>query len=422
MSPGITGTEGTETKMATKNTKVSAAQAQAAEPVEADQVVETSATQEDTVSGEIVTAPTAQTTAIARSDDREDDGRTLLHLVPLLPHKAHRLKKFVRASDDDFGNAYSALDPASQDAVDELLARMSGDKMGIEDDSKGFRPMTLKIRQGANNDANCPELCDVGGIYTSDGRVLTAPTELLAKKGGVPLSQRLIVLASWHGRVMFAPRVNGVVTPLPEFGDASTNIPYCQSMDRQKGRPVKNVPNVGTCKGCPYEPWKVRGEPNLCTNQVSAVILLVRTDSNGNIIVFDGLYQVDFSKTSEPAGQNLHEAVAKGKYAWEFMAELMTKKVAGKPGQSDYYVYETKLVTDGSGRPLKTPDANLPMLEVFWKKLMAEYFYPRLGFIYSPVTDRTGGPSGPTSDMSDLERNAANAARAQGADMRSDNV
>lgn len=420
MSPGVTGTEGTEQHMG-KNTKGSA-QTVEAEAVEETPAQAQAAPQDGAVSGEIVTAAPAQPAALARTDDREDDGRTLLHLVPLLPHKAHRLKKFVRATEDDFGNAYSTLDAASQDAVDELLARMSGDKMGIEDDSKGFRPMTIKIRQGANNDANCPELCDVGGIYTSDGRVLTAPTELLAKKGGVPMAQRLIVLASWHGRVMFAPRVGGVVTPLPEFGDASTNIPYCQSMDRQKGRPVKPVPNVGTCKGCPYEPWKVRGEQNLCTNQVTAVVLLVRTDAAGNVVVFDGLYQVDFSKTSEPAGQSLHDAVAKGKFAWEFMAELSTKKVAGKPGQSDYFVYDTKLVTDGSGRPLRTAESNLPMIEVFWKKLMAEYFYPRLGYIYSPVTDRSGA-TGPTSDMSDLERNAANAAaRAPGADMRSDNV
>ncbi len=406
-------------KMSNTSTKTATTQQTPSEPP----TVETSS---EVVSGEIVTAPPpapVQETGLARPADREDDGVTLLHLVPLLPHKAHRLKKFVRATEDDFGNAYSALDPASQDAVDELLARMSGEKMGIEDDSRGFRPMTLKIRQGSSNDSNCPELCDVGGIYTSDGRILTAPSELLSKKSGVPMFQRAIVLSTWHGRVMFAPRINGTTTPLPEFGDASTNVPYCQSMDRQKGRPVKPVPNVGSCKGCPYEPWKVRGESNLCTNQVTAVILLVRTDTDGKHIVFDGLYQVDFSKTSEPAGQSLHDAVSKGKYAWETFFDLGTSKKAGKPGQGDYFIYDTKMVMDGTGRPLKTPESSLAMIEVFWKKLMAEYFYPRLAFTYSPVTERASNAAGPTSDMSDLERNAANAVnRAPGADMRADNV
>jgi len=409
-----------------KNNTTKSGSAQAQQVVEAEETVVATAPEpqvaatEETQVTEIV--PAREVANALANPPLEDDGQTLLHLVPLLPHKESRLKKYRRPTEQEFHEAREQLGPASKEALDEMLERMSGEKEGVEDDVKTFRPFTIKIRQGANKDENRPELVDVGGLYTSDGRILTAPTDAQAKKNGVKTYQRMIVLSVWQGRVMFAPRVQGKTVPLQEFGDASTKVPYCQSMDRVRGRPVRPVPNVGNCATCPYQPWKVRGQPNLCQNQITAVVLLVRTDKSGEVVAFDGLYQIDFSKTSEPAGQFLYNAVQKARSASENILEIGTKEIKGDDGQGDYYIMDVRAVTDDDGRPMKTPPAAQAMIKVLYRKLQGDYFYPKLAYTYTAPRD--AGPTGPSSDMNALERNAAIAVGGSpgGADMRHDNV
>lgn len=382
------------------------------------QAAQAPVTQPETLPAPPDPAPEASAMVPAPQQDLStvDDGVTLLHLLKVLPHKEKKLRRLVRVTDAEFDAARSGLSVAAREAFDNMLERMSPEKDGVEDDQRPFRPFQIKLKQNSS-DENCPTLCDVGGLWTSDGLILTAPTDIQAKKGGVSVFHKAVILSIWKGRVMFAPRVDGKSVPLPQFGDANVKLPYCQSMDRVKGAPVKfAVDGIGECTSCPYQPWKVRGEPNLCQNSVTAVLVLYTTNKAGEVTGFNGLYEVGFSKTSEPAGNFLNDQVNKWKASTDHLIELGAKMMPAKEGQSPYYIFEPRVVLGDDGKPFPTPASDVPMLKLLYRKLMTDYYYPRLAYTYRRSHQSDTQPTG-TADMGALEKHAAAAA-----DMRGDNV
>lgn len=402
---------------------------QAAEPTQAPPTTPESAPPSDAALAEQEQPQTGLAVAASTELATVDDGVTMQHLIPLLPHKKNKLKRVFKPTDEQFETALSEIDAPSRHAFEEMLARLSPEKEGIEDDTKSFRPFIIKLRQGMSNDENCPELIDVGGLYTSDGRILTGPTEAKARKNGVGTKVKAVILNAYKGRVFFTPRVNGRLVALHEFGDANINLPLCQSMDRAVAAPVKYaVPGIGTCKSCPYEPWKVRGEQGLCNNSVVLDVVLYR-EENGELIGFDGLYELSLTKTSEPTGNWIMEQAAKWKSGHEHVIELFATEKEGKDGNPPYFIVDATVATDQkTGRPLKTPETHAKLISLLWNKLMCEYYFPRLAWIYAAHKRHLeGGGSAPSSneqDMSALERKAA--ARSGGTvtapNMREENV
>lgn len=421
--------------MSTKNKTKSevTSQTAASEPAEQPEQAVPEAPTEAQPEAATPTATQLATTATAAlatiEEDVPDDGVTALHLVKILPHKAKRLRRLHIPSEAEFEEARAKLSPKAQTRFDDLIERLSPDKLGNETDTKRFRPQTIKLRQGTTKDENCPEMCDAGGLYTSDGIVLTAPSEAKAKKGGVSTNVLVVVLAHWKGRALFAPRVNSKVVPLQEFGDANADYPYCRSLDRIVGAPVKNVQGVGQCGECPYKPWKVQGEPNLCNDNVSVLFVLVTQEPDGTIVPFDGLYEMTFSKSATPTGNHICELADKGNVPWERVLKLSAKEETGKT-EGVYYTPQAAVLTDDNGRPVKVAKTDAEMLTMLYNQLMVSYYYPNLADVYRrEEKTRTGGTnasaSKPKSDMSELERRAAamagEAPKATG-DMRDANV
>ena len=376
---------------------------------------------------ELATVASAELGAVA--EELIDDGVTAQHLIQILPHKAKKLRRQRIPTEQEYEKARAALNTKSQARFDDLMERLSPEKSGFETGSKAFRPQTIKLKQGTTNDENCPEACDSGGLYTSDGIVLTAPTEARAKKGGVSTNLYVVVVSGWKGRALFAPRVAGKVVPLKEFEGVNDSFPYCRSLDRVVGAPAKNVPGIGRCDQCPYKPWKVQGEPNLCNDSVTAIFVLLRKEDDGSFTPFDGLYEMTFSKSATPCGNHIQALAEKGNEMWERVLRISVKEEKGKEGV--YYIPEAFGVTnDENGRPLTVRREEAAVLKMLHDQLAVTYYHPSLAQIYRREEQlRTGGgntaASKPKSDMSELERRAAEAAgeTSRGpADMRDANV
>lgn len=386
------------------------------------------------VSGDVST-PTATalatvaTAELASSKEEfDDDGVTCVHLVKDLPHKAKTFRRLHIASEDEYETARAALTPAAQERFDELMDRLTPEA-AFETGSRGFRPQTIKLKQGTSNDENCPEMCDSGGLYTSDGIVLTAPTEARAKKGGVTTGIYVSLIAGWKGRVLFAPRVNNKVLPLKEFGDAKTEAPYCRSMDRLVGAPVKNVQGIGKCPECPYRPWKTQGEPNLCNDTVTCIFVVLRKEEDGRFTCFDGLYEMTFARSAAPTGNHIQALAEKGRDPWERILRISVKEEKGK-AEGVYFIPEASGVTnEENGKPMTVSREDSAMLKLLRDQMLVSYYYPSLAGVYRREEQvRTGGAVSSTqtrTDMSELERRAAEAAgetpRAS-TDMRDANV
>lgn len=356
----------------------------------------------------------------------EDDGVTLTHLVTLLPHKAKTFRRLHAPSEDDYETARAAMPEKSQTLFDDLIERMSAEAVS-ETRARNFRPQTIKLKQGTSNDENCPELADSGSLYTSDGTVLTAISEAKAKMMNVATGIHVVLIASWTGRALFAPRVNSKVVPLQEFGDANTNLPYCRSLDRQKGAAVKAVPGIGDCPSCPYRPWKVQGEPNLCNDSVTCIFVLLRAEG-GVYTPFDGLYEMTFAKSATPCGNKVMSLAEKGRNPWDRILRITAKQEAAKEkGGAVYFVPEVNGVNnDANGKPMTVAPAESAMLKLLHDEVLVKYYYPNLARIYRAegVRNGTAGTGKPQGDMSEFERRAAAAAgeAAPAPDMREANV
>lgn len=371
----------------------------------------------------------AETTALANDDNEAiDDGITLTHLVKILPHKAKLFRRLHAPTEGEYETARAALPERAQALFDDLLERMEAESAS-ETRTRQFRPLTIKLKQGTSNDENCPELCDSGGLYTSDGIVLTTISEAKAKKDNIATGIHVVLLASWTGRALFAPRVNNKVIPLTEFGDANSGIPYCRSLDQLVGAPVKAVAGIGKCPECPYRPWKVQGEPNLCNDSVSCVFVLLRQEADGTFTPFDGLYEMTFSKSAIPCGKKIINLAEKGRNPWERVLRITGKQESIKDGGGVYFVPEVAGVNNPTnGHPLTVGSAESAMLKLLREQILVGYYYPNLAAVYNrEAKSRTGGegPSTTRNDMSELERRAAIAAGetpAAKSDMRDANV
>lgn len=373
-------------------------------------------------------ATVASSELAASGEEIVDDGVTLAHLVKLLPHKAKTFKHLHVPSEEDYDAARDALSPKAQTAFDDLIERMSAESAS-ETRTRSFRPLTIKLKQGTSNDENCPELADSGSLYTSDGIVLTAITEAKAKKLGVATGINVVLVASWQGRALFAPRINNKVVPLQEFGDANTNLPYCRSLNRLKGAPTKAVPGIGDCPSCPYRPWKTQGEPNLCHDSVTCIFVLLRKEEDGSFTPFDGLYEMQFTKSAVPCGNKVISLAEKGRNPWDRVLRITAKQENTKDG-SIYFVPKVVGVNnEDNGRPVTVTPPESAMLKLLKDQVLVQYYYPNLASVYRREEQvRTGGSGGaaskPRSDMSELERRAAAAAgeAAPSSDMRDANV
>lgn len=373
-------------------------------------------------------ATVASSELVVSGEEIVDDGVTLTHLVKLLPHKAKTFKRLHVPSEEDYNTARDALSPEAQTAFDDLLDRMSAESAS-ETRTRNFRPLTIKLKQGTSNDENCPELADSGSLYTSDGIVLTAINEAKAKKLGVATGINVVLIASWEGRALFAPRVNNKVVPLQEFGDANINLPYCRSLDRLKGAPTKAVSGIGDCASCSYRPWKTQGEANLCHDSVTCVFVLLRKEANGTFTPFDGLYEMQFTKSAVPCGKKVISLAEKGRNPWDRVLRVTVKQESTENG-SIYFVPEVVGVNnEDNGRPVAVTAPESAMLKLLKDQVLVQYYYPSLASIYRREEQvRTGGLGGtaskPRSDMSELERRAAAAAgeAVPSSDMRDANV
>lgn len=401
----------------------------AVEPAVVEQPVEVAPAAPETAAETATALATVARSELASAgEELVDDGVTLMHLVKTLPHKAKTFKRLHVPSEEDYERARDALSPKAQTAFDDLIERMSSESVS-ETRARSFRPQTIKIKQGTSNDENCPELADSGSLYTSDGIVLTAVNEAKAKKLGVATGIHVVVIASWTGRALFAPRINNKVVPLQEFGDANVNLPYCRSLDRIKGAPTKAVTGIGDCASCPYRPWKVQGEPNLCNDSVTCIFVLLRKEADGSFMPFDGLYEMQFSKSATPCGNTVMKLAEKGRHPWERILRITVKQESTKDG-GVYFVPEVVGVNnEDNGRPQTVSDPESAMLKLLREQVLVQYYYPNLASVYRREEQvRTGGAGGaaskPRSDMSELERRAAAAAgeATPSSDMRDANV
>lgn len=346
-----------------------------------------------TVDNSLATAPVATPPAVRG----EPDGRTLLHLIPVLPHREKMLRKVLIPTEQELLDYAQKLDPAARENFENLVYSFSTEKDGIERSNDRLKMRYIRLLQGTSNDDNRPADAPPGILYTSEGAILTAPSENSAKMYKVGQSVKISLVAAWTGRTFFTPKDKQQnPLPVPGFEEfASKNSPLCRSLDTKRGAPVKDGQGLGDCAKCSYAPW-VNGRADYCQDQVNAIVVLSGTDEKGERVPFLGLYEVQFSKTSAAVGKFLMDKADNARDIWRPIFALGSKKVPGDKTKNipDYFAYEAKLVPGDSGRLAEATPLEAEGLKMLSYLYRGRAFFPALAEIYSPSRPRRELPDG----------------------------
>lgn len=317
-------------------------------------------------SSEIV--PAAPAASVLAPVTSQNDGESLVHLIPSLPHLKDRLTKLKRPSAEMLENAILGLDPVKRENFRNLLEQLNQEKEGMHVSGKGLRLPDMRIYQGTGEDANRPETTPVGSIYGTDGTVLSVPSAFVAqwKASGVGGSVRVALLSLVEARTFWPPRNNDNFKI--EGLEIKKNVPICKSLDRKRGN------QFGDCSACGYRPFKDGNfNPEGCKDDIHA--FFITSD-------FKHLYRFVITSTSLKAGGlPIKKKSQNWPKPWSYFFELSTKSES-KETKRWFTLSPSVAVNDDFPQGLSPTIAEQQLMSLLCRQIDADLFYPQLAEIY----------------------------------------
>lgn len=321
------------------------------------------------VPSEIVPAAPVAPTALATVPATQNDGESLVHLIPALPHLKERLTKLKRPSAEMLEEAISGLDEIKRDNFRNLLEQLNQEKEGMHVSGKGLRLPDMRIYQGTGEDANRPETTPVGSIYGTDGTVLSVPSAFVAqwKASGVGGAVRVALLSLVEARTFWPPRNNDDFKI--EGLEIKKNVPICKSLDRKRGN------QFGDCSACGYRPFKDGNfNPEGCKDDIHA--FFITSD-------FKHLYRFVITSTSLKAGGlPIKKKSQNWPKPWSYFFDLSTKSES-KETKRWFTLSPSVAVNDDAPQGLSPTIAEQKLMALLCRQIDADLFYPQLAEIYT---------------------------------------
>jgi len=326
---------------------------------------------------EIVKAPPA-------AIEVANDGRTMAHLIPRLPHLKRMLSRIQRPTLDEIEEAVTKLAPEKSRAFSEVLERLDPIKPGIHlSQSQTMRPRDIKIYQGLGEDDMRPQMVPVGGVYTKDGRILAVPRKF-ADLLKAPQTFKAVVVNIFGRQSFWPPRGKGKNgenegkgrVPPGEHPFEKTpfslmsGTPYCQSLDRERGDVF------GDCHSCIYRPWPDRETPGDCKKDIELYVVLAD---------FTGIYRIQLTGRSVGnAGKSLGEWMKNWPNPWHRVFEFEAIAKSGEETKNAWFEWQVRLAVSPEqpeGIPPTEEEKNL--YKLLSAQITAELYLPNLANSYA---------------------------------------
>jgi hypothetical protein len=308
-----------------------------------------------------------------------------------LPHMAAYLDQVTPPNPGEIQDALAALSPEKRAAFTAALSRMNPIKAGQHTSRSEFRLPEMRVFQGTGTDELRPSDCPQGGVYTTDGRILSAPKEALAnlkhnpKYKNLDTTVRGFVIGVHEAHTFWPPRSGN----LPPGIEVRTNAPICRSVDRQRGD------YFGSCAACTHRPF-MDGKANskdACRNEDH--IYFVPAD-------FSGVYRIVFhGKSIKPGSAFIKKKTRPWAAYYEHAFELDAKAVVR--GQERWFELTASVASE-------VPDPSAEeeaLLNALVRQVDYEVYFPQLYAIYT-AEPKVLADAGSSSDMAALLKNAGN--------------
>lgn len=272
----------------------------------------------------------------------------------LPPEVRARAMMLKRPSSEELMDIVMKLPEAGQEAMMALVSKTNPVKQGLHSSTDGFQPTLLKIYHGTGNDATRPRQTLPGEFYSADSRVIGE------KFNAVPL-------AIYEGQILWPPKSQD---------SKESKAPICVSMDRKTGS------KYGSCATCPLAPELRQYSQGGCMREVTAYLL----DEN-----MTSIYELKYSKTSEPAGKALMGILKKADNIWDRWFTFQAKERT--EGDKKWYVINNNPVADAA--KANTPKTYHPLFSALSMIVDTDVYYAALANIHDRVknsADAGGAP------------------------------
>lgn len=322
---------------------------------------------------------------------KEPTRETMVHLSKNLPHLKERLNKVIRPSFDELNGAINAIsDENKRNNLKELLAKLTEEPEGMHTNNRGLRLPELRIYQGTGDDANKPETTPTGGIYGTDGAVLTVPAAFASqwKAQGVGTEMRFLLICMIDARTFWPPRDE------PNFSiegvEVKKNVPICRSLDRNVGN------KFGDCASCSYRPFK-DGQPSKVSCRDEAHAYVITED-------FKHIYRLLISSTSmKTAATPIKKKVQNWPKPWSYYFNL-TAKAENKDMKKWFVFSPTVAVDENSPQGINTPIEIQKVMSLLCRQIDCDIYYPQLSEIYGSASETESTDS--AEDLQNIVNNA----------------
>lgn len=366
---------------------------------------------------ELATAPkgeVVEATIEEGESSNEPDDNSLEYLAMSLPHLQQKLLTLKRVDPDALDGVVKLCSDREQKLLAEYQQRISGsDDTSGEGGTMDFMAKipNAKLFQSGNPQGR-PAGLPAGSIYIEHGNALcTQPDQ--TEMTGLPGSFMAAVIGSYYGRTFWAPdeKINGKETGnklYPEGYPEDRRGPICRSMDRAKGV------FYDSCKTCPYNPNKTRGEDMGCKDDGTLFLMLpdftvIRVPLTGSSARI--LEHIDKKAGQWPA-----------RYAFFMKFSVEAKQSADKKNNWKAWAVDVaRTVEHKNGVP--TSPGFRAVAQIFARKIQTEWYYPALADTYDQAArEAQNRMSGTPGEKQDGESDAAKAMRAAQAQAESENM
>ncbi len=309
------------------------------------------------------------------------------------------LRRLKQVSQEELEVAGEALPALAKTNLYAMLDRMNPQKPGVFIKSYGFRVPGAMVYHGTGNNEAKPELLPPGGIFSSEGRMLSVPQSHSAMLK-VPATMRFYVLMVVDGYSWWPPRDKSI--PLPPDVNPDSKAPICRSLDQKVGF------RYGSCDACPNLPWKNGKMPEKDSCGTETTVYFVLAD-------FSGIYSMTFAKTAIKEGAlPIKKKANQWAKPWDFQFQIVTHPETGKTDPTQkWYVPASSVYTDGEHPAGVAPtEAEAALCALLCEKLQADVYLPQLASIYSRAAGGhhqipAGGAPEQQADMSGLAAGVA---------------
>ena len=316
-------------------------------------------------------------------------GSKFLKVLPAYYHED--LANLRDPSPEEVAHAVTKLPENLKLGYAEWMKRMNPQKRGFRSAGNNFEIPTLKINQGTGNDPNKPGNAPKGAIYSSDGLIMAAPSDV-ADGLGVPTRIRGIVVGMYPGRMMFPPKDrDGNLIPMPGVKSDSKG-PICWSADRLVGS------RYGKCGECAYHP-RDGGEKNDCVDNWK--VYIVTPD-------FKNVYRIDMTSTSVRSGA---EPIRVRSRPWDNIWDRVFsfEGIITTTTKGTFAQWKTTLAIDISNpNGIPTLPASHEYLELMACKIESNLYMPSLADCY----EQAGGEMAQAEDNGSADMASVMAAAA----------